>query len=144
MSQSPYVTSVLREFVQGVVGASVAWLLTCTVAGVIATVAGADNLEDVGWVWAFAWIGHLCIAAMGAWGFTVLFIHAVCLGALVHGTERVVRVLASAFLAQLTASVIVVAGFERAHPSRVILVWVVVATPVIVYLIGSFVRHAHE
>jgi hypothetical protein len=144
MSHSPYTTSVLREAVQGAVGGSITWVLTCTVAGVIATAAGADSIDDVGWVWGLAWLGHLFIAGMGAWGLPVVFIHAMCLGVLLQRTERTMRVLMVAFISQLTTSAIVVAGFEQAHSRRVMIVLVAFTMPAIVYLIRGFLKQAHE
>ena len=122
----------------------VAWVLTCTLAGVIATAAGADSVDDVSWVWTLAWLGHLFIAGMGAWGLPIVFIHAMCLGVLLHRTERVMRVLAIAFISQLTTSAIVVAGFEHAHSGRVMIVLVAFAMPLMVYLMGGFLKQAQE
>ena len=119
------------------------WLLTCTLAGVIAT-AAAEGAQDVSWAWAFAWIGHLAVAGIGVWGLILLCIHAGCLGALVHGTERVLRVAVIAFISQLTTSGIVVVTFEPDALRRVTIVWLAFATPAIVYLIGGFLKQAHE
>jgi hypothetical protein len=144
MNQSSFVVAALREAIQGFVGGSLAWVFTCSLAGAIATAAGTEELRDIDWVWAFAWIGHLLVAAAGLWGLVVLCIHAGCLGALIHGTEQVLRVLLIAFISQLTTSVIVVAGFERNAWRRLFVVWIACTTLAIVCLAGGLRKKKSE
>ena len=144
MNQSSFVISSLREAVQGFVVGSLAWVFTCSLAGAIATAAGTEDLRDIDWVWAFAWIGHLLVAAAGLWGLIVLCIHAGCLGALIYGTEQVLSVLFIAFISQLTTSVIVVAGFEQNAWRRLILVWLLCAIPTIICLTGGLRKQKRE
>src|SRR5512136_1734465 len=102
MNQSPFAASIIREAIQGVVGGSLTWLFACTIAGVIPTAATAEGLDDASWVWAFAWLGHLVTAGIAIWGLPILCLHAVCLSALIHGTERAWRIVAVTFISQLT------------------------------------------
>jgi hypothetical protein len=144
MSQSPYATSLVREAVQGVIGGSLTWLLTCALAGALATAATAEGLDDISWYWTVAWVWHLVAAGMGLWGLIVICIHVWCVSSLVHGTERVLRVVVVAFFAQLTTSAIVIVTLEREYFHRMIILWLPFATISIMYFIGSFVKQIRD
>jgi len=144
MSQSYYVTSVFRESAQGVVGGTITWLITCALAGAIATAAAAGSIEDMEWALALAWIGHLAVAGFGLWGLLVVCIHAGCLAALVQGTERPLRVLSIAFISQLTTSAIVAVTFDPEGLVRVMVVWAVFLVPTMVFLTGRFRKQTPE
>ena len=106
-------------------------------------------MGNIGWAWILAWLGHLILAAMGLWGLIVICIHVGCLAALIQGTERVMTVLAIAFVSQLTASALVVTAFDNGGDGadikrRITIVWLACAVPVIVFLVGSFVRQARN
>lgn len=143
MGQSPYATSIVREAVQGTVGGSLIWVLSCAIAGVVTTAATADSF-DVDWSWAFAWIGHLVVAGIQLWGLVVICIHVLCLAALIHGTERVLRVVVITFISQLTTSAIVTVSFEHDALWREVMAWVACAIPALMYLIGCFVTQRHD
>jgi len=142
MSASPEndLVSVFRTAAQSLLGGLLVWVLTCTLAGAIAKAATAQGLEDVDWFWALAWVWHLAVAGIELWGLLVLLIHAFCLTALVYGTDRVLRVIVIAFIAQLTTSLIVVVTFDGDTLPRALTIWIPLAGISIIYLIGSFAR----
>ena len=140
MRQSPYATSLSREGAQGLIGGSLAWLLACSLAGVVAAAATADSVEDLSWSWLFAWIGHLAVAGIELWGLVAICIQAWCASALVHGTERALRVVVVAFICQLTTSAIVIVTFEHEYFHRMMILWLPFAALSMMYLIGSFVK----
>jgi hypothetical protein len=144
MSQSPYATSLFREAVQGLIGGSITWLLTCALAGALATAVTAERVDDVSWFWLLAWVGHLAAAGIGLWGLIVICIHVWCVSSLVHGTERVLRVIVVAFFVQLTTSAIVIVTFEHEHFHRMMMLWLPFATISIILFIGSSLRQAHD
>jgi hypothetical protein len=144
MNQSPFATSLVREAAQGTVGGFLTWLCTCAVAGIIPTAAAAEGFDNASWAWAFAWLGHLAIAGIAVWGVVVICIHVACLSALIHGTGRVLRVVAAAFGAQLTTSAIAVVSFDHDTFRRVAIAWLVCTIPLISFVIGSFVVGRQE
>ena len=145
MSASPEndLISVFRAATQGLLGGLLIWMLTCTLAGAVAT-ATAEGVEDVDWLWAFAWVRHLAFAGIALWGLLVILIHAFCVSALVYGTDRVLRVVVIAFIVQLTTSMIVVVTFDREALPRALTIWIPSAIISLVYLIVSFVRQRRE
>jgi len=137
MSQSPYARSLAREAAQSTIGGALIWLLTSTVAGLIPTVA-AQGMDDVSWIWVLAWLGHLAVAGMALWGLLVVAIHAGCLSALIHGTHRLLPIVAITFVSQLTASSIVIVMLNDDVLQRVLLVWLACVIPATTYLVRSF------
>jgi hypothetical protein len=134
MNQSSFTLSALQEAVQGFLGGSFAWLFTSALAGAIACGAATEGLSEIDWVWGLAWIGHLAVAGAAIWGLIPLCIHAGCLAALIHGTDRVLRPILIAFFTQLTTSAIVTAMFEPQAARRLIIAWLLCATPAVLYL----------
>jgi hypothetical protein len=66
------------------------------------------------------------------------------LAALIHGTERVLRVVVITFISQLTTSAVVTVSFDHDTLHPVMIAWLACAIPAIVYLIGGFVMQSHE
>ena len=66
------------------------------------------------------------------------------MSALIHGTDRVLRPLVIAFVAQLTTSAIVIVTLERDDFQRVLMVWLPCATLSMIYLVGSLVKQSYE
>ena len=133
--------SVVRAATQNLLGGLLAWVLTCSLAGAIAKMATGEYID---WFWAFAWVGHLAFAGIGLWGLLVILIHAFCVSALVNGTDRVLRVIVTAFIVQLTTSMIVVVTFDRDTLPRALTIWIPSAAVSSIYLIVSFVRQRRE
>lgn len=147
MSQKPDVFSAFGEAVTGLIGGSLAWLLTCSLAGVVASITAETRYGysiDIEWGWAFAWIGHLAVAGVALWGLLVICIHVWCISELVNGTERPFRTLVIAFFVQLTTSSIVILTLEREVFERIAVVWVACATVVINYLLWSFLKQKRK
>ncbi len=133
--------SVFRSATQSLLGGLLVWVLTCALAGAIAMKATTENAD---WSWAFGWIWHLAAAGIGLWGLLVLVIHASCVSALVYGTDRVLRVIVIAFIAQLTTSTIIVVTFDREALPRALTIWIPLAALSIIFLIGSYARQGRE
>lgn len=147
MSQEPDVFSACREAVTGLIGGSTAWLLTCSLAGIVATATVESNRgypTQFEWMWGLAWIGHLAVAGIAFWGLLIMCIHAWCISELVHGTERPLRVIVIAFLVQLTTSSIVTVAIEHDVLTRIAVMWGACATVALNYLIGSFVKEKRQ
>ena len=144
MSQSPFATSLFREAVRSSVVGSLAWLIVSALAGALATAATAEHFQDFSWYWALAWVWHLAVAGIGLWGLIVVCVHVWCMSALIHGTDRVLRPLVIAFVAQLTTSAIVIVTLERDDFQRVLMVWLPCATLSMIYLVGSLVKQSYE
>jgi hypothetical protein len=138
--------SVFNAAIQSVLGGLFAWLLTCSLAGAIATAATVERIDDLSWLWlwAVAWVWHLAVAGMWLWGLLIICIHAFCLSALIHGTDRVLRVIVIAFTVQLTTSMIVVVTINRDTLPHAAAVWLPLATISTIYLIRSFVKQNNE
>jgi hypothetical protein len=130
--------SAFKAAMQSLLGGVFGWMLTCSLAGVIATAAATDNLNDLDWFWALAWIGHLAVAAVGVWGLLVICLHAFCASALIHGTDHVLRTIVMAFVLQLVTSSIVMMFFESEHWVRLIVVCGSLSLIGVGFLIGSF------
>ena len=135
---------VFREALQSVLGGSFGWLLTCSLAGAIASAASIESIHDLSWFWTVAWLWHLGVAGIEIWGVLIICIHAFCLTALIQGTDRVLRVLVIIFIVQLTTSMIVVVTFDRDALPRAAAVWLPLATISTIYLIRSFVKQFNE
>ena len=136
--------SVFRAATQCLLGGLLIWMLTCTLAGAIAA-ATAEGVEFIDWWWwAFAWVRHLAFAGIGLWGLLVILLHAFCVSALVNGTDRVLRVIVIAFIAQLTTSMIVVVTFDGEALPRALTIWTPLAAISLICLIVSFVRQRRE
>lgn len=136
--------SVFKAAIQSLLGGLFVWVLTCSLAGAIATAAAAEHIDDLSWYWAVAWAWHLGVAGIEIWGLLVICIHAFCLSALIHQTDRVLRVLVIAFTVQLTTSMIVVVTIFRYALPRAAAIWLPLATISMIYLIRSFVRQKYE
>ena len=125
-------------------GGLLVWSLICSLAGAIAMAATIERIDDLGWFWAVAWIWHLGVAGIEIWGLFIICIHAFCLSALIHGTNRVLRVLVIAFIVQLTTSMIVVVTIFGGTLPRAAAIWLPLATISTIYLIRSFVKQYNE
>ncbi|MGO9588098.1 MAG: hypothetical protein ACLP2Y_18120 [Limisphaerales bacterium] len=136
--------SVFNAAIQSVLGGLFVWLLTCSLAGAIATAATVEHIDDLSWLWAFAWAWHLAVAGMWLWGLLIICIHAFCLSALIHGTDRVLRVIVIVFTVQLTTSTIVIVTINKDTLPHAAAVWLPLATISTIYLIRSFVKQNNE
>jgi len=140
--------SIFKAATQSVIGGLFVWSLTCSFAGIVAGAATIGHLQDLSWEWifagAFSWIIHLAIASIGLWGLLVIFIHALCLSALINETEHVLRVLIFAFAIQLTTSMIVIVILERHALLQAIAIWLPITTICAIYLIRKSVETNRE
>jgi len=121
--------SAFKAGIQNLLGGFCGWLLTCSLAGIVATAAAAGDFRDWDWFWAFAWIGHLAIAAIGVWGLLVICLHAFCVSALVNGTDNVFRVLLTVFTLQLTTSTVAILCVEPENWIRSLTAWFLCILP---------------
>jgi hypothetical protein len=129
---------------QSVLGGLFGWLLTCSLAGAIATAATVERIDDLSWFWAVAWVWHLGVAGLEIWGLLIICIHAFCLSALIDGTDRVLRVIVIVFTVQLTTSMIVVVTLDRGALPHAAAIWLPLATISTIYLIRSFVKQNNK
>ena len=99
-----------REAIQSLTGASLAMGVTCTLGGIVPTVASFTSypLTEELFLLGVAWVWHWVLAGVMIWGLFGMLVPVWCMYQLLHGTRRPFSVLALALVTQLFVSTIAV------------------------------------